>query len=360
MGTPPGIALFGLGRAGHFHLASLLALPARAALLVVVDADVAAAKASLVRHGAPGVPVVSSSDEDAVAGAVWANPAVSGVVVASPTFTHEPLVAAALKSGKACLCEKPLAMTTPGTEELFALAKRTGAPLLVGFQRRFDPTFAAAREAVLAGGVGTLNFLRSTSRDCPVPAVEYLKISGGLFHDCVVHDVDMVLWQAAAQGLSPTRVYAAASCFHPVVRSIGDVDTATVLITFDSGAQACIDVSRNAESYGYDQRVELFGDGGVAHCANPTPTALTVASKGQGTRAPAIHHSFPTRYAHAYRAELEHFLDVVSGKAEPMTTPEECLAALRVVDAAVESTKTGQAVDLGAPPGRAAEPLLAN
>ena len=165
-------------------------------------------------------------------------------MVSSPTHSHEALVRQALTAGKHVLCEKPLSMSTSGTAELFALAHEADRRLLVGFQRRFDPTLAEMHPQLEERAVGQLQFLRSTSRDSPVPSLDYLKISGGLLHDCVVHDVDMLLWLAATQDLAPVEVYAQASCFREDIAALPDIDTAAVQLRFDNGAIAAIDVSR--------------------------------------------------------------------------------------------------------------------
>ena len=172
-----GVVVFGMGRAGSIHVGNLLSI-VRAKLVAVADAAVDATRAKLDGLGAAHVPVVDATDEDAVRKAVWENGEVRAVVVSSPTWCHEETVRAALRAGKAVLCEKPLSSSYAGTRECYALAKELGQPLMVAFQRRFDPTYAACRQRVLDGAIGKVEVIKSTSRDNPVPSLEYLKHSG--------------------------------------------------------------------------------------------------------------------------------------------------------------------------------------
>lgn len=337
MSSSLGIVLFGVGRAGSIHLRNLLTLP-RARLLFVVDADVSTARDRLRAAGCD-VEVLDSGDSELVNAKVFSNPEVGAVVVCSPTYAHEDTVTAALRNGKAVFCEKPLSMTFAGTQACFQLSRETGVPLFVAFQRRFDPTFAEVKRRVQAGDLGHVEVIKSTSRDNPVPSLAYLKISGGMYHDCIIHDVDMILWQLQDE---PVEVFAQAHAFREEVRSIGDVDTVVVTIKFASGTLATVDVSRVAV-YGYDQRLEVFGAKGMAEAGLRRAHAV-LFSDHTGAHMPPAFYSFDSRYVEAYRAEMLHFVDAVLDAKPLLVTEEQCLLALRVVDAAAHSAKTGQRV----------------
>ena len=177
-------------------------------------------------------------------------------MVATPTNEHEYFVRTALSAGKAVFCEKPIASNMPAIMQCYDLAEKVSKPLFCAFNRRYDAAMASLRERVLAGEIGRLYQLRTTSRDSPLPSMAYLRISKGIFHDCAVHDIDMVCWIA---GEGPREVYAQGSAFHPDIAAMGDVDTVAIVLKFpSSGVVASIDLSRHSQ-YGYDQRLEVGG-----------------------------------------------------------------------------------------------------
>ena len=181
------------------------------------------------------------------------DPEVDGVVVATPTDSHEYLVRKALQAHKAVFCEKPVATDLSRIKECYILAEEVGRPLFCAFNRRFDVSMSRLQSQVRDGAIGKVYQIKATSRDSPLPSMAYLKISNGIFHDCAVHDVDMACWVV---GERPVSVFAQGSAFDPEIGAIGDVDTAAIVLKFPSGVLASIDISRHSQ-YGYDQRLEV-------------------------------------------------------------------------------------------------------
>lgn len=316
------VSLIGLGRAGGFHLASIGAL-SNVELCQVFDTEPRRAEEVSLSTGCR---IAATAEE-----AVGAND-IDAVVVASPTQTHFEFVAAALAAGKPVLSEKPLGTTLSQIDTCFASAADAGLPLLVAFQRRFDPTFSEAIAAAQQGDLGEIRFIRSVSRDHPVPALDYLKTSGGILHDCVVHDFDLVCQIA---GEEPEELFCYASNRIAAIRDIGDLDHLVVSLTFPSGLLASIDVSRSGV-HGYDQRVEVLGEKGMLETRNPPETATQISDRS-GTKSAPIEYSFPTRYRDAYRLEFECFLECVRGLREAPTTHAQVRLNHMLADAAMLS-----------------------
>ena len=321
--------MLGLGRAGSFHLTSIASL-AGVRLDRVYDIDATRAAEVAATTGA----VAADSAEAAMAADT-----VDAIVVATPTLTHHDYVVAALDSGKPVLSEKPLGTTTADIEACYDAAEAAGVPLLVAFQRRFDPSFASVAAATHAGEAGTVQFIRSVSRDNPVPSIPYIETSCGIFHDCVVHDFDMVCHIAQR---APVELHAFASSFIPEIGEVGDVDNVAVSMRFADGLLATIDVNRRSV-YGYDQRLEVFGDLGMLEVRN-RPRTTAVASHEPGHLQPPIDYSFPTRYADAYRLEFDHWLSCVRGEADPAVSRTDVLRSHALADAAEQSLATGSVV----------------
>ena len=214
---------------------------------------------------------------------------------------------------------------------------------MVGFNRRFDPSFRALHDRLRASEIGRLELLTIISRDPSPPPLSYVTESGGLFRDMMIHDLDMARFLL---GEDPTEVYAAASVLvDPAIGAAGDVDTAVVVLRTNSGAIAQISNSRRA-TYGYDQRIEAHGAMGMLRAGNVTATTIEHAGSAGFTTDPALPF-FLERYAAAYRAELDAFLDAAERKAAPSPTGADGLASLVLADAATESARTGRPVKVG-------------
>ena len=302
------IALLGLGRAGKFHIQSIQSIPG-ISLRCVVDVD-----ESLAKRLAKDLECDYSTDVEGPLGQAD----VDAVIVASPTHEHYGQISAALKAGKAVFTEKPLGSSLEEIDSCFGLAKRSELPLFVGFNRRFDPSFSSLARGVKEGQVGVLQMLRVTSRDSPLPTMDYIKTSHGIFHDCIVHDFDMLRF---ITGVDPVEIYSVGSSFVEGISALGDLDNVLVALKYDGGMIASIDVNRFS-SYGYDQRIEVFGSKGMLQAENRSPVS-TVLSSGDGLLRPTIEHSFPTRYREAYRQELVAFGDCLREGAPVPVTHED-------------------------------------
>ncbi len=323
------LSQFGAGGIGKIHAANV-AQSGRAKLSHVVDVNEAAARALVEAHGG------RVSDAETALG----DPAVEAVIIASSTDTHAALIEAACRADKAIFCEKPIDLDLARVNAVLETVAAAGTTMQIGFNRRFDPDFAALRQAVLEGAVGRVELVAITSRDPEPPPLDYVRVSGGLFRDMMIHDLDMARWLLGAE---PVEVFAAASCLvDPAIGEAGDVDTAAVTLKTAEGALCQISNSRRAV-YGYDQRIEVFGSGGMVRAANRTPTTVERVDAGGATTDKPLYF-FLERYAEAYRAELDHFFDCVEAGTAPMAGPEDGRRALVLAEAAEESVKTGRAV----------------
>jgi myo-inositol 2-dehydrogenase/D-chiro-inositol 1-dehydrogenase len=322
---------FGAGRIGAIHAANIAAHPA-ARLHTVVDTNQAAAKRLAGRHGA----AVSAQAE------TLADPDIDAVVIASSTDTHAGLVEAAARAGKAIFCEKPLDLDRRRAEACLAVAKQCGVPLMVGFNRRFDPNFARLEREIRSGRIGKLETLTITSRDPAPPPLDFVRRSGGLFRDMMIHDLDMACWLA---GETPIEIFAMASALvDPAIGEAGDVDTAVVTLRMQSGALCQISNSRRAV-YGYDQRIEAFGSKGALRGENVVESTVAFAgADGIVTDKPLPF--FLERYAEAYRRELDHFIGAVADGTAPMVGGDDGIRGLALADAAAKSYRTGRPIKL--------------
>lgn len=299
------IGLLGLGRAGKFHLQSLRMMES-ARLVSVYDLDPQKAGEVAARQHCD---VADHPDR------LIARDDIDAVIVATPTDSHYEYVQHCLNERKPVLTEKPLGRRVDQIDDCFQLAASNDTPLFVAFQRRFDPSFASLVRAVRAGDLGQLHFVRSVSRDNPVPTTDYIRTSGGIFHDCMVHDLDMVVHIV---GEHPTHVSAFGSSFIPEIGSLGDYDNVVATLAFANGVTASIDINRQS-AFGYDQRIEAFGNHGMLLAENRHVTTLTEATQKGFTR-PQVDFSFPTRYREAYLAELEQFVRCARRECEvPIT-----------------------------------------
>jgi myo-inositol 2-dehydrogenase / D-chiro-inositol 1-dehydrogenase len=320
------IALFGAGRIGRIHARNVSAHPALR-LKYLVDPFAADAQNLAEQTGA----TLTAAEE------VWSDPDVAGVIIASPTPEHLEQCLRAVETGKAVLCEKPLDLDL---ERARAAHGRLTAPdvrLLLGFNRRFDPNFATLQSRLQSGTVGTLESLQITSHDPAPPPVAYVRTSGGLFKDMAIHDFDMARWLL---GEEPVEVYASASCLvDPAIGAAGDIDTAKTLLKTASGRLCVISNSRRS-GYGYDQRIEAFGSGGLVRADNLLESSVSVWAAG-GMASDAFQNFFLDRYAEAYRRELAHFAAVVAGEARPAVGYSDAVAALALAEAAGASVRSG-------------------
>jgi len=267
-------------------------------------------------------------------------PLFSAVIICTPTYTHTDLINQALNAGKHVFCEKPIGHDCKTVDSVYNLATEKGKYLLTGFQRRFDPNFKKLRDAVRSGAIGNIHKVRSTSRDNPVPSIDYLKISGGIIHDCCSHDLDLLRWVI---GKDPISVFAIGVCHDPRIKAIDDFDSVDISLVFPDNILGSVDVTRVAV-YGYDQRLEAVGDKGLANTNNIANTSFVLGTS-QGFIHDAGLYSFPTRYREAYADELEHFVDLCLGVTKEIAfTATDLHNLTKILDACVESSKTGKVV----------------
>jgi len=325
------VALFGAGRIGKIHAGNVARQPG-VALRYVIDVDAAAAKALAGRHGAH----VASAET------ALADKAVSAVVIGSSTDTHADLITRAAAAGKAIFCEKPVDLAVDRARACADAVKRAGVVCMIGFQRRFDPTFAALKERLAKGEIGDPEMLVVTSRDPGAPPVEYLKSSGGIFRDMLIHDFDIFRWILDDDA---STVYATASVLtDPAVGTAGDVDSTAVAIRTKKGRLALINTSRRA-AYGYDQRFEVLGSMGMLQAGNHRPTEVT-ASTAASVSADLPEHFFLERYRAAYALELAHFFEALAKGTEVRTSIDDGVKALELADAATTSWREKRIVQL--------------
>ncbi|XP_069699335.1 inositol 2-dehydrogenase-like [Periplaneta americana] len=332
------LALFGIGRAGSIHLSNIAQNP-RVKLRYIVEDDQSKWAALKSYWKLDDTEFLHSKDSNRV----FQDAGVTAVVVASPTVCHEDTVRGALQHGKHVFCEKPVAQDEVSSERCFKQAASSGKTLFCAFNRRFDPAYSLMKERVRQGEVGHVQTIKVCSRDSPLPSIAYLSISGGIFHDCAVHDIDMLCW---VLGEYPCRVSAHVFAHTPEIAAIGDHDTVGVLLSYPSGTLGMIDLSRNS-TYGYDQRLEVFGPRGMITCGNERPMCGLESQIGlRGGLTEPIYFSFPSRYYLAYVNEMEHFLDVIEGKDTLKVLGQETLAVSKIASACEESVRTGKSVEL--------------
>ena len=327
------VALLGAGRIGSIHAANIAAHD-RSRLAYVVDPNRGAAEMLAARYGA-GLADADTAMDD---------PDIAAIVICSATPTHADFIERAAKAGKAVFCEKPIDLSQTRVRETLQAIEGSGAPLLVAFNRRFDPGLAALHRSVRAGEIGSVELVTVVSKDPGPPPIPYIKESGGLFRDMTIHDLDMARFLL---GEEPTHVHAAASnLVDPEIGEAGDIDTAVLTLETASGRLAVITNSRRAV-HGYDQRVEVHGSKGTLRTVNMPESTLVRDGEGGIVHAKPMHF-FLERYAAAYRAEWDHFVDVLDGNAAPLANGEDGLRALVLADAAYGSLESGARVAIPA------------
>lgn len=323
--------LLGAGRIGKVHARAIGSNQA-ARLVAVADAAEQAARDISDAYGAEMRTIdqiEQASDIDAV-------------VICTPTDTHADLIERFARAGKAIFCEKPIDLDVGRVEECLAVVEQTGAALMVGFNRRFDPHFMAVRKTIDEGAIGTVEMVTITSRDPGPPPIDYIKRSGGIFRDMTIHDFDMARYLL---GEEPVSVSAHASVLvDKAIGEAGDYDSVSVILETGSGKQALISNSRRA-TYGYDQRIEVHGSKGMVAAENQRPVSIEVANEKGFTR-PPLHDFFMTRYTEAYANEIAAFIAAMSAGRKASPGGADGLAALRLADAALVSAREGRTVRL--------------
>ena len=328
------VALCGAGRNGRIHAANLAALPGVELRYVCDPVGDSAAELAATLGASTANPE-----------AIFADAGIDVIAVASPTDTHSELIQRAAQARKHVFCEKPVDLSVPRAAACADAVKAAGIGCMIGFQRRFDPTFVEAQQRLARGEIGNPEMLIVTSRDPGAPPAQYLKASGGIFRDMLIHDFDIFRWILCADGDEAEWLAATGSCLiDPEIATIGDIDCSAVTIRTRKGRLAQINTSRRA-AYGYDQRFEVLGASGMLQCGNHRPSEV-VQSDANGVRADKPEHFFLQRYREAYRLELTHFFECLQSGQPFRTTIADGVAAQRLADAATESWQSGRAVQL--------------
>src|SRR5215218_847192 len=333
--TKLNVGLIGLGRLGRVYARDLATRVPCARLVAVADVDGKAVDQVTREFDVP----LGSTD----IGEVLGKPSVDAVVIVTPTSTHRSVTEAAVASRKAVFCEKPLSLSLDEAGAMRRAVARSGMFFQMGFQRRLDRGFIAARDRLADGTIGDAVVFKSTSRDPYRPSVEYAdpRTSGGLIIDMGIHDFDLARWYmgdvVSVQAIGGLLAY-------PELGAVGDIDNAVISLIFASGRLGVIDITRNG-IYGYDISMELLGTNGTLRVGYIRETPLMVMTKGQ-----VAHDTVPyfmERFAEAYTAQLENFAANVLHDREPPVTVDDGVEALRVAVAATQAQKTGARVSVG-------------
>ena len=325
------VGLLGAGRIGQVH-ASVIAAHECSTLAAISDVYAPAAEELAAKYHAQ----VRSSDE------IIADDAINAVLIATSTDTHSDLIEAATQAGKAVMCEKPVDLSLERARACLKAVSATGRPVMIGFNRRFDPSFAAIRDSLAAGQIGKAELLSVTSFDPAPPPVEYIKVSGGMFRDMMIHDFDMTNF---IMGETPVSISASGACLvDPEIGRAGDIDTAVVTLSYADGKLAVIKNSRRA-AYGYDQRLELLGADGLLQAQNMLENTV-VKSTGQGVISAKPTYFFIERYMPAYKAEWAAFVAAVQEGNDMPVSLQDGVQALAMAEAAQRSFDSSRPVRL--------------
>ena len=262
------------------------------------------------------------------------------VLIGTRNHLHAPMVMAALKSGRHVFVEKPLCLSLVELAEIDATVSEHPQSVQVGFNRRFDPHFMELKAAIDDGRIGTPEMGVITSRDPGAPPADYIRRSGGIFRDMMIHDFDMAVFLMS--GLPETVIASGSVLTDPDIEQLGDYDSATAILRWADGRQLAISNSRRAV-YGYDQRIEIHGAQGMVAAQNEYPVNIEIATAAGYTR-PPLHDFFMTRYVAAYANEIDAFIASISEKQSSVPTGQDGLNALLIADAALQSAQSGQAV----------------
>ncbi|MEO8668990.1 MAG: inositol 2-dehydrogenase [Bauldia sp.] len=321
--------LLGAGRIGKIHGRNI-ARGEGSTLVAVADADAGAAKALAKAYGA----AVRSVDE------VIAAKDIDAVLIGTPTDTHANLTERAVRAGKAVFCEKPVDLDAKRIEKCLKVVEAAKGTLMIGFNRRFDPNFAALKARLDKKAVGSVEMVTIISRDPSPPPISYIQRSGGLYRDMMIHDFDLARFLLGEELIEVHAI--GSSLVDAGIGEAGDVDTAMVIMRTASGKLCHISNSRRA-TYGYDQRIEVHGSLGLLRAGNIHETTVEVATK-TGFNADPVLNFFLERYADAYRLEIEAFVKAVSSGKQPAPSGYDGLMAQRLADAATKAKATGKPV----------------
>lgn len=328
------IGVIGVGRIGKLHIQNIISRIPDLQIVAVADIAIEDNREWLESIG---ITELYTDYRD-----LLCNDDVDAVIIASATDTHTAIAIDAAKAGKHIFCEKPIDQTVENNEKVMKAVQEAGVLFQMGFNRRFDHNFARIRQLVADGSIGDVQIVRVTSRDPAPPPIDYVKVSGGLFLDMMIHDFDIVRY---VSGCEVKRVTAhGANLIDPRIKEVGDVDTAVVVLELSNGAFAVIDNSRQAV-YGYDQRVEVFGSKGQVVTGNDTPNKVEYYSSDSISR-DKIYDFFLDRYPDAYADQFKAFALALNGEADVPVGIIDGLRAVQIGLAAGQSLKEGKTITL--------------
>ncbi len=326
------LGVIGAGRIGKIHAENLATRISGVRLAGVADVNLAAAQEVAGQFHAP----VATADYRQLLAA----PDIHAVAICSATDTHAQIIQEAAAQGKHIFCEKPIDLDLQRIQQALDAVRKAGVKFQVGFNRRFDPSFAKARELVAAGKIGAPHLVRISSRDPAPPPLAYVKVSGGIFMDMTIHDFDMVRFLSGSEAV---EVFAIGDALvDPEIGRAGDVDTCVVTLRLKNGALATIDNSRKAV-YGYDQRVEVFGAAGMVAVSNRTPENHVLLNE-EGVSSAKPQYFFLERYQEAYIAELREFVACIRNDTQPSVGGADGLMACVLGLAAKKSLQENRPV----------------
>lgn len=324
------IGVIGVGRIGKMHAEIIARDIAGATLAAVADANTGLAESIAADLQVPAMSVHEIIEA----------PHIDAIAICSSTDTHVDLIEAAARAGKAIFCEKPISLSLAEVDRALAAVNASGVPFMVGFNRRFDPAHASVHKAVRDGIIGEVHLAKISSRDPAPPPIDYIKVSGGIFMDMMIHDFDMTGFLVPSPVV---EVFAKGAVkVDPAIGEAGDIDTATVMLTHANGAITTIDNSRQAV-YGYDQRVEVFGEKGMAASENPLAHSGVIRT-AVGTQTPLLPFFFLERYMDSYRLEWQAFVDYIENGGESPVSAAAGRIPIVLGQAALESLRTGTPV----------------
>jgi myo-inositol 2-dehydrogenase/D-chiro-inositol 1-dehydrogenase len=315
---------------GAVH-AKAVATQEQATLYSVVDFNPHAAQQLSDKYNAKNQTLDQAFDDNTI----------DAFIIASSTATHADLIEKCAQVGKPIFCEKPIDLSLERALSCAKAVKESGIVCMLGFNRRFDPHMASLKSQIDAKIIGSIQSLLITSHDPEPPSMEYIASSGGLFHDMMIHDFDMACW---ILNDTPVSIYVAANAANDDIANQGDVDTASVIMNMNKGAIVTIINGRQA-SFGYDQRIEAFGETGMLQVKNSLENNV-VLSNSMGINQAKSKHFFLERYEKAFRNELLHFIKSLQSGTKPSVDISDGVLALKIAEAAKQSLQSGNSVNL--------------
>lgn len=326
------VGIIGAGRIGRMHTENIVSnfryIEVKAVADIFADKLVNWANEMSIKYVYKDYKDILTDDE------------IDAVLIFSSTDTHAQIITESAEAGKHIFCEKPIDFDVNKIKRALSAVEKANVKFQIGFNRRYDHNFRRVYDLIQDGKVGDIHIVKITSRDPEPPPIDYIKSSGGLFFDMMIHDFDMARFLTRSE---VTQVYASAAVLvDPAIGEVGDVDTAIVTLKFENGALGVIDNSRKAV-YGYDQRVEVFGSNGCVTIFNDTPSTAVLSSI-EGVISDKPKYFFPERYRDAYIEEMRDFFECILKNKQPFVTGRDGLEPVLIGIAANKSLQEGKPV----------------